>query len=167
MPSPDRAPRYARTFFAQIPESLILGPEPGTIAELRVYAYLDRRAGERGWWHDSARAIAVALSLDSRSVDRAIKRLEGRELLVREGRCFTLPERTADLGPHCRGSGSAEVRTQIRNGGDRTSLDRNSPIREPRSHVRGSGSAATDYARVVRTSWPPEQGALDLGSTDP
>ena len=63
--------------WAKAPANLILDPTL-TLADLRVYLYLDLRAGRRGWWWGTQREISERLSVTSRSVSRAVAKLRAR-----------------------------------------------------------------------------------------
>ncbi len=172
-----------RGFFAQLPEELI-AELPGVP---RVYAWLDRRAGARGWWHDSNRALAEAMGLDHRTVDRALDQLQARGLVATARpayrvTCYQLPARGMIIGastPRCDhqiGASHAPIlgrptpRSAIY-----TSLDRKSPQKSPYKSDRGVNAPIAAqpsqlrlpdleaYRAVVHRSWPAtasEQGGV-------
>lgn len=148
-------------YYAQVPEALILDAGVSA-AELRVYAWLDRRAGASGRWHTSRRGIGRALGLDDRTVRRAVDALEARGLLLvgaaaGQLSCFVLPARGAALTPHpdtprC-GVDAAPVRHQRRTFDDRSSI----PIRKPKGKPIPARAAREPYQQLVLRT---EEGAL-------
>jgi hypothetical protein len=60
--------------WAKTPWALITDPHL-TPSARRVYDYLDVRAGRRGWWYGMQEEIKDALSIDVRTVRRAVKLL--------------------------------------------------------------------------------------------
>lgn len=57
-----------------------------TASDLRVYLYLDLRAGKRGWWHGTQEEIAVALAVSPRAVQSAVAKLRDRGYVTSERR---------------------------------------------------------------------------------
>jgi hypothetical protein len=178
MPEPvslaEERARYRAHYYAQLPEPLIDDPDV-TVAELRVYGWLDRRAGARGWWHCSQREIASALGLARRATDIAVRKLVARGLLdvlsaSYRVRCFELPERIGRPSARSECAHRASQRpisgVPAPDRGHRTLLDRKSPPQSPYTDTRRKTpqrSGPDPYAHVVQRVWPPdEQGRLGL-----
>lgn len=71
-------------YFAQVPTSV---RNAGlTASALRLYLYLDERAGKRGAWYDTHRALAEALHCSRRTIVRAVDELRDAHLLTTESR---------------------------------------------------------------------------------
>ncbi len=70
-----------RELWAKAPAALILDPDL-SLAAIRIYLWLDLRAGKRGYWYGTQPEIASALSLTDRTVRRAIGSLEPRYVMT-------------------------------------------------------------------------------------
>lgn len=167
-------------FYAQLPEPLI----GGRSSDVAVYAYLDRRAGSRGYWHSSARALASDMSadpdiprtIDESAVRRSLARLVASGLVALSRRtyreaCYVLTERIAAPTPQCdhpdRGTHAAISRHPRRDRGDHTSIRSEKPTPKPigtypQRNRKQNNRAGEQYDRAALRDWPAVQRRLGL-----
>jgi hypothetical protein len=118
--------------WSKTPEAVTTDPTL-TRSAIRVYQYIDLRAGARGSWWGTQEDIAEALGVTTRTVRRAIVQLAGAEYLR--------TERTIDHRTALRYYVAARVNS-VRS--ERTSAD--SDGRSERTPVSGRTSINKDHA---------------------
>ena len=137
--------------WAKTPASLIFDAT-WTLTDVRVYLYLDFRAGSRGWYRTSQPVIAEDLGIGLRSVEKAVPRLRDAGLLTTQrkgnrageityGIVARVPHETAvplDADPHADAGRFRRLRRNRRNA---------SSLQRPQT-------STPDYDQVVRRSWP-------------
>lgn len=160
-----------KQFYAQIPDALISSSTTAT--EWLVYAWLDRRIGStRSCWHDSSRGIAAAVGVSHASVNRALRLLADKGLVISthaedRTQCIALTEREWNTSVPLRGhewnTSVPRVEHQRSTRADRTLLGSEKPSGKPKStHARKTDRKATAHDRVVVRDWPAVQRRLGL-----
>ncbi len=70
----------APSLWAKTPEAMTLDPTLTNSAR-RLYAYLDLRAGQRGYWYGTQAEITLDLGISARTIRRATRLLEAGEYI--------------------------------------------------------------------------------------
>jgi len=157
-PFPTQRRRAFVLAYAQLPDDVLYDTTLSASARL-LYAILDRRAGERGWFYDSQEDLASAAGLSVRTVRSALAQLIARGLVSTERHVpdrhvttYLVAARIAGrsgkdclpTGKNCRSEAVAPISPNKR-------------LKKPpqRASARSSfGSDSSKFDRVVKREWP-------------